>query len=254
MSHRAALLISLLVAGTAAHAQDSLRPPAEGGMVGLGVGSGYQYLGSDEHRTIFMPMLEYRWANGISVGSRGLSYRLLSAPGVEAGVGLGYDMGRRESRSAALTGMGDVKRRPELTGFGRVQLGGGLSVDGELRYGAGSGSNGMQFTVGAGYELNIAPRWRLGAKASATFVNESYMQDYFGVNATQSARSGYGLYDASAGLRDIRFGVSLTHAIDQHWMLNLGVDHTKLQGDARYSPIVREADPTTARLGVGYRF
>jgi len=254
MSHRAALLLSLLVAGTTAHAQGDAKPPAEGGLIGLGVGSGYQYLGSDEHRTVFMPMLEYRWANGISLGSRGLGYRLLSAPGVEAGIGLGLDMGRKESRSAVLSGMGDVKRRAELTGFGRVQLGGGLSVDGDLRYGAGSGSNGLQLTVGASYDLALAPRWRLGAKASATFANESYLQDYFGVNAAQSARTGYAIYDAGAGLRDIRFGVSLTHAIDQHWLVNLGVDHTRLQGDARNSPIVREADPTTARLGVGYRF
>jgi outer membrane protein len=252
--HTPAFLVALLLASAAAHAQDEPTPRTSGGLIGLGVSSGYQYLGSDEHRTQAMPMLEYRWANGWFAGGRGLGYRVISSPGLEAGVGIGLDMGRKESRSAALTGLGDVSRRPELMSFARWQLGGGFSLDGDVRWGAGNDRNGLQLNVGAGYDIDIAPRWRLGTKVSATFANSSYLQDYFGISATQAARSGYAVHEAGAGLRDIRLGVSLSHSIDRHWMLNLGVDHTRLQGDARDSPIVREADPTTARLGVGYRF
>jgi outer membrane scaffolding protein for murein synthesis (MipA/OmpV family) len=80
------------------------------------------------------------------------------------------------------------------------------------------------------------------------------MQSYFGITPEQSARSGYAVYEPGAGLRDIRLGSSLTYIINRDWAATLAVSASSLQGDAKDSPIVRERNPVTGVLAIGYRF
>src|SRR5450631_1532480 len=119
------LAISLAAASHWAQAQafDAVRlfgtPTGDGeGSVGAAVIAGHQYMGSDERRTIVLPVLDYRWKNGWFAGTtNGVGYLFDSAPNVQYGVRLTVDLGRGEGRSTVLAGMGDISARPEIGAF-----------------------------------------------------------------------------------------------------------------------------------------
>ena len=260
---RALALAATLAAacgGAQAQAFDAVRlfgrPAGDGeGTVGAAVITGYQYMGSDERRTSALPLLDYRWANGWFVGtSNGLGYMFDSAPTTQYGVRLTADFGRNESRSAVLTGMGDIKARPEIGAFFTYFPTRDIFLTSSLRYGAGTDRKGLLLDLGAGYAMQLSPQWRAAVGVAATIVNQEWMQDYFGVTPAQSAASGHTVYTAGAGLRDVRANLSVNYFITSSWTLTGAVSASALQGDAKNSPIVRERTSTQGILAVGYRF
>lgn len=69
--HALALFASLAFLAPSAFAQafDSVRlfgaaPGKDGGRAGLAVIAGQEYQGSDERRTMAVPLIDYHWANG----------------------------------------------------------------------------------------------------------------------------------------------------------------------------------------------
>lgn len=134
---------------------------------------------------------------------------LSSRPGFNYGVRLTADFGRSESRSSALSGMGDIDARPEVGGFVNYALGRQMVITSSLRYGAANNRHGLLADVGAVYAIELTPQWRLSLGAAATYANADYMQCYFGVDALQASRTGYAAYSARAGIRDVRANLSM---------------------------------------------
>jgi len=256
------LAISLAAACHWAQAQafDAVRlfgkPTGDGeGSVGAAVVAAHQYMGSDERRTMLLPVLDYRWTNGWFVGtSNGLGYLFDSAPNVQYGLRLTADFGRSESRSTVLAGMGDISARPEVGAFFNYFPTREAFLTSSLRYGAGNDRKGLQFDLGAGYAVQLAPQWRAAAGVAATFANREMMQEFFGVTAAQAVSSANAPYTPGAGVRDVRANVSLNYFINPVWTLTGALTVSALQGDARNSPLVRERTSTNGVLALSYRF
>lgn len=246
--------------GAQAQAFDAVRlfgkPTGDGeGTVGAVAIAGHQYMGSNERRTSALPLLDYRWANGWFVGTtNGVGYMFDSAPNMQYGVRLTGDFGRNESRSTVLTGMGDIKARPEIGAFFNYLPTREVFLTSSLRYGSGTDRKGMLLDLGAGYAIQLTPQWRTAVGVAATVVNRELMQDYFGVTAAQAASSGHAVYTAGAGLRDVRVNLSVNYFITSAWTLTGAVTATSLEGDAKNSPIVRERKSAQGILALGYRF
>lgn len=246
--------------GAQAQAFDAVRlfgkPAGDGeGSVGAVVIAGHQYMGSDERRTIVLPGLDYRWTNGWFIGTgNGVGYMLDSAPNLQYGVRLTGDFGRNESRSTVLTGMGDIKARPEVGVFLNYLPTHSVFLTSSLRYGAGNDRKGLLLDLGAGYALQLAPRWRTAVGMAATLVNDAMMQEYFGVTAAQSVSSGHAVYSAGAGLRDVRAHVSMNYFITSAWTVTGALTVSALEGDAKNSPIVRQRTSAHGLLALTYRF
>jgi MipA family protein len=253
---------SLAVAGSACFAQafDAVQlygaPAGSGeGRVGAAVIAGYRYLGSDERRTAFFPAIDYRWANGWFAGTtNGIGYKFDSEPGMQYGVRLTADFGRSESRSAALAGLGDIRARPEIGGFFNLHLSREFFLTSSLRYGAGNDRKGLLVDLGAGYALQWAPQWRTTFGVAATLANREYMQGHFGISEAQAQTSGYAPYQAGSGVRDLRANASLNWFITPEWALTGVLSLGALQGDAKRSPIVRQAHPVSGVVALSYRF
>ena len=225
------------------------------GTVGAVAIAGHQYMGSNERRTSALPLLDYRWANGWFVGTtNGVGYMFDSAPNMQYGVRLTGDFGRNESRSTVLTGMGDIKARPEIGAFFNYLPTREVFLTSSLRYGSGTDRKGMLLDLGAGYAIQLTPQWRAAVGVAATVVNRELMQDYFGVTAAQAASSGHAVYTAGAGLRDVRVNLSVNYFITSAWTLTGAVTAASLEGDAKNSPIVRERKSVQGILALGYRF
>lgn len=232
-------------------------PPdvSAGGVAGAAVLIGKAYPGSDQSRVRALPSLEYHWANGWFAGVvNGVGYNASSRPDMAYGVRLTADFGREEKRSAVLQGLGDVDVRPQLGGFFNVSPVRGLNLQSSVRYGSGNDRDGLLFDLGASTAWPVSPAWRVGAQLAATWANAAHQQAYFGVNAAQSVTSGLAVYRPDAGLQNLRVSASVIYSPAPVWSVGATLTRTELQGDARQSPVVREAGSTTGMLTVGRRF
>jgi MipA family protein len=230
-------------------------PGKDGGSTGAAVVASTEYRGSAQRRTLLVPVLDYQWANGWFAGvTNGVGYNFSNSPQWQYGLRLVLDMGRSEDRSNALRGMGDIDAKAEVSAFANHATAGGLFFTSTARYGSGNEGKGLVVDLGAGHSTALAPQWRLGMGLAATLANAEHMQAYFGVTPAQSLRSGYRVYDADGGIRDIRINVALTHQINRRLSATLAVSASSLQGDAKNSPLTRQGTTVSGVLGVGYAF
>ncbi|TAG50259.1 MAG: MipA/OmpV family protein [Betaproteobacteria bacterium] len=224
-------------------------------MLGVGAVYGPVYMGSDKYKASALPLLSARWKNGFFAGVGGVGYRLALSDALSAGLMVGLSPGRDESDADALTGMGDIKNRPEYGAFASHRISRGLSLAGSIRYGSGNDRDGLLVDVGLRAMVPLGgPTHRLMAGLTATYANEASMKSLFGVNATQSLASGYTLYTPSAGLRDIALNVGYGYSITNNAIVNFGVTGRALQGDAKDSPLTKKANSASANLMFAYRF
>lgn len=228
---------------------------ASGGVASLAMLAGREYQGSDEARLRLLPGIDYQWRNGFFAGTgNGIGFNASSRPDLAYGARITVDFGRKERRSAALRGMGDVDPRPELGAFLMLSPWRGLTLNSSVRYGSGKDRDGLLVDVGASWSMALAPGLRLGASVAGSWANARQLADYFGVDAAQSALSGYGRYEPDAGWRDLRAGVSLLYRLTPEWTVSGSITQSALQGEAKRSPIVRESRTTSALLALGYSF
>lgn len=227
----------------------------QGGSVGLAVLNTREYLGSNESRTRIVPTLDYQWANGVFAGvGNGVGINLSRRADVAYGLRITADVGRDEKRSVALTGMGDIQVRPEIGGFANWRLTDQLSLASSVRYGSGNDRQGLVVDVGLNVSTALSPAWRLNAGVASAWANRAYQQSFFGVTAVQALNTGYAAFTPSAGLRDLRFGVALSYALAPSWTVTGGLSLTRLLGDARNSPVVRETSSLSGAVTASYRF
>jgi MipA family protein len=258
----AAFVACLTVVAPSAFAQafDVVRlfgaaPGEDGRSVGLTFVSTAEYQGSRDRRNLILPSLMYQWANGWFAGtSNGIGYNFSKDPALDVGLRLTVDPGRKESRSSALYGMGDVDIKPTYGGFLNYMLTQDLALTSSLRYGSGNASNGMVIDVGATYSTQLAPTWRVGLGVAASYVNAAYMQDYFGVTSSQSATSGYAAYSPGAGIRDVRATASVTYLLNSRTVITGALSGSSLQSGASDSPLTQKVSYLSGVVQVSYGF
>lgn len=228
---------------------------AAGGKVSLSVASRVDYSGGDAPAASVMPALEYQWANGWFAGTnRGVGYNFSKDPALQYGLGLGLDLGRKESATGALSGMGSIASRVEYGAFANYAWDHNWRLSSVLRYGAGDSGQGATANLGADYTWDIAPKWRLGLGACATWANASYMRSYFGVNASQSQQSGHAMYSPAAGISEVNTSLNLRYQLAPKVSLSGGLQASSLVGDAGNSPTVTSPHSVSGSLSLGYAF
>jgi MipA family protein len=185
---------------------------------------------------------------------RGVAMDLTRSDTVRVNVALRFDRGRSESSSSALTGLGDVKQtiRARLLGSWRLpdgwRLGASWSVD---AFGRGGGNFG---DVSFGRELRLSPDtvWSWGGAISA--AGDRYMQTYFGVDEEQAARTGYPVYQPSAGLRDVSMFANMRTELSPRWVAIGGISASRLIGPAAASPLTKDRNGWGINGGIAWRF
>jgi outer membrane protein len=230
-------------------------------LLGAAVLTGPAYLGSDERKSRALPQIAARWRNGWSVGlggpggAGGISYRFASNSALSWGLRLGLDRGRDESDADALRGMGDIKAAARVRRFRQ------LCTDARRAPGR----------VGARWQWQ-RPRRRARrserARHAAGFAvgaperqphddlgqHPSHAEPVRRYPPTSPLGSGYALYTASSGVRDVALQVGGIVALRADTSLFLGVTGRSLFGDAKDSPLVRQRTAASALASVAVRF
>jgi outer membrane scaffolding protein for murein synthesis (MipA/OmpV family) len=101
----------------------------------------------------------------------------------------------------------------------------------------------------------------IGASISADYVSGGFARTYFGVTPAGAAASGLSSYSLDAGFKNIRTTllgtVSLSGDLRRGWGLFAIGSYSRLLGDFKNSPIVRDAgdaDQFFTAIGVSYTF
>lgn len=220
----------------------------------VGAGASFQpkYEGSDEFEVSPIPFVSAEFFDRITIDPTGIEIKAYETGPIRFDVNVGYDSGRKEDDADALRGMGDIDFGATVGGKATYSFGPAsffLSVDKII-----GGSDGLLARAGATITQPLSEHFILGAEAAATFADDNYMESYFGVNAKQSARSGYSQYKAGAGLKSVDLSASATYLINDNWVVRGEQSVGFLVGDAADSPIVKEKVQSKTMLMIGYRF
>jgi len=243
-------------------------PPNLSGAFGLGIAALPRYVGSDEYRTILLPVLQLEFKGRFFVGGAtnavggGLGAHLVRTASFTWDVGLSGSERRLERRGHALAGMGDRAAASFVTSAVAYRIGGtSVSVGGALGLGEGQGNYG---SVALSNERQLGSRWFGSVTGSAVVADADNMAFEFGVTPLQAATR-KALRDAGdprlldvdvrafapgGGLRDTRGSAMLGYLASTRSRVLLFAHGSRLSGAAARSPLVRTSNAMVA--GVAY--
>lgn len=225
----------------------------------LGVASELQpvYDGARAYRLSGGPdlFIYYRDVAFISTGE-GLGYNVLRGDHYQFGLGMTYDLGRKESDDLTnLRGMGDISAAPVAKLYGSVVLSRKFPLI--LRVDARQFLGGANGAVGDGAVYMPLPgssrRFVMFAGPSITVADHHYLQSVYGVSAQQSLASGHREFlIAHDGTAAAGVGFSATKFLGEHWLLNLDGAISQLRGAPAHSPIVERRTERAVALSFDY--
>jgi len=236
----------LLLVSSTAMAQIA---PDDYTLVGIAVRTRPAYDGSDSQRTDLIPVLRYygkpwfaRTTQGVLEGGA----RWALAPGVDAGVQLAYEEGRKTSESSLLQSLNLPNVDPGVSVGAHVdwdfKMGPApINVLGRVRQNA-DADRGAQADLRLNVGLHASGGLIVAAYAQATWANSKSIESYYAVD------------NADSGLLYTSLGLLGSYDLSRHWTAVAGVQGRRLHGDATRSPIVETKSSTYVNAGLAYRF
>jgi len=230
----------------------------------LGVASIPEFMGSDEHQAVPLIISNFSFGevNGVFEGT-GARFDLYTHPILEFGSVVNLALPRDDLSSEAVTQVGDIGFAIEMgvylgfampfTNLPEGELSGYVSVRNSFV----GPADGTQLLGVLEYFFAPVRFLRIGVNTSFTVASSGYLQEYFGVNEAQSARSGLPVFKPDAGLRDVTFTLYSVLSLSPSWGIFGIVQGSRLLGDVVDSPIVTEEgarDQLSTGLGLFLNF
>jgi outer membrane protein len=113
------------------------------------------------------------------------------------------------------------------------------------------------FTLRSHYIAPFGGAWQFRGGVETTYASEDYMDEFFTINAADSAASGLSTYDADDGFKDVGVNASLTYKFAGNWSTTGILRYTRLVGDAADSPVtddVGDENQVFAGLLINFSF
>ncbi|MEM0967631.1 MAG: MipA/OmpV family protein [Verrucomicrobiota bacterium] len=235
------------------------------GFVGAGVMYSPDYEGSDDYE--FSPVgaarVEYS-PYYIKTNELGLHVNVSPFETIEFGLSTNFRDGRDDGvEDATVLRLDEIDSAFEVGAFTRLKTSGVLHPTDELHFEVDilwdvtGVHEGMVVRFGPGYDYSPTERLRLGAKLMAVWASDEFNDTYFSINPDNATRSGLSEYEASAGLKNVSFGVSANYMFTDNWGVIGIVAYERLLGDAVDSPVVEDrgdANQFFLISGISYHF
>jgi outer membrane scaffolding protein for murein synthesis (MipA/OmpV family) len=218
--------------------------------VGVIGGVSPDYEGSNDYEFGMGPDISITWKDLIWFKGKTLGANLLRRGAWRAGPLVAKSSGRDEDDNDKLEGLDDVDGGFAVGGFVKYRKK-PFRFELDIRQDTGSGHEGALIEAGAGVGIPFDKPLFL-AMLQTTWASDDYMENFFGVSAKESARSGLKEFDADSGIKDI--GIKLTSGIRlrKNLRLALSLQYKRLIGDASDSPIVDDENQFLAGVGIVY--
>jgi len=214
--------------------------------------------GGDYYRNRAGPVIEIRYQDRyfFSMGE-GLGMNLLQGEHYSLGMAVGFDTGRKaEQESGRLRGLADIPPAPVARVFGSYTLSKRfpLVIKADVRHFAG-GAEGTVANLSAYLPLpGSSDSTFFFAGPGITWSDHDHMQRVYGIYGAEALASGYPVFAPRAGISQVGFGFSATHIFSRRWILNFDAAVSRLDGDARDSPVTQQNLQHVASLSLVYRW
>jgi len=216
--------------------------------VGVGVGRGVEYGGSDDYAISPTASFEVETPIGILKNDRiGAQLDIIKSGTVDTGPVLRANLGRNDSATdPVIAALPEIESTVEAGWF----VGSGVKLEtlgiqsnaiiiGNLRAvtDLGDGHGGSLVSGSLGLVMPITETFRLVPSVSFNYADENYNNAFYGVSADSAANSELSAFNAKAGLESTQAALVAIRGINQHWSLTGVAAYNFLQGDAAKSPI-----------------
>ena len=239
-----------------------------GGIIGLGVGFGPDYEGSDDSEASPALFGRYNWASGRYVALTGsheagrvgrLKADLISddmSDFWELGPVLQYRLERDDVDNRRVDDMEDVDAATELGVFVGLKTGPWAA---SLTYAmdVSDEHDGSVTELEGSYRMSVNDQLSLKFGVSVSAGDSDYMDTYFGVNAKNVGTSGLPFFEADSDLKDVGFSLTANYDLKNNWGVMGNIGYYSMLNDAEDSPLVDdEGDDSQlhALLAVTYSF
>ncbi|MCW4780980.1 MipA/OmpV family protein [Enterobacter chuandaensis] len=231
--------------------------------LGGGVDVAPRYSGSDKSRVSAAQVVDYSMANGFFISTtRGIGYGN-NIGNLDYNAAVSYRTGRKDkdvssdsisSGSDYLRGMGDIKGSAIVVPGLGYKVTDWLNLQLQAEIPVSERDNGEAVHFGISSPLYTSSTNEVTLALTGSWGSDKYMQTYYGVNATQSAASGFARHDAGAGIYAYSMNLDWTYRLTSRWSVLTSAGVTQLTGDAADSPIVQRKTSPTGSLKVTYSF
>lgn len=183
-------------------------------------------------------------------------FALIDTGHFRAGPGLKVRLGRKESDSSDLIGLGDVDWAVEVGGFAEYWPTDWLRTRAELRQGF-NGHRGVMADLMADVVVPVTPQLTLSGGPRMVLASAKALEPYFGISTGQALASGLPAYSASGGVRSYGAGAQAQYKWSPRWASHVFVEYERLAGNAGNSPLVTQRgtrDQVQVGIGTTYSF
>ena len=216
--------------------------------IGLGAEAEPEWLGAEDLKA--SPWVIFRNFDVMAPGQEATQDGSLN--GFRIGPTLNWRGGRDADDGAALAGLDDVDGTLEMGVRARYTQG---AASGYVVARKGlNGHKGWAGTVGAHYRIAPNDRLTLWPGVEGKFGNDRFMRTFFGVNADESARSGYAEHNPGGGFYAVAAKLEGRYALTDSLAVVGEAEYGRLVGDAADAPFIEKKGQPAVRLGLVHRF
>ena len=183
-------------------------------------------------------------------------FALIDTGHFRAGPGLKVKLGRKESDSSDLIGLGNVDWTVEVGGFAEYWPTEWLRTRAEVRQGF-NGHRGVIGELTADVVMPVTSQITLSGGPRMVLASGAAVSPYFGVSAAQSIASGLPVYSAEGGVRSYGAGAQVNYKWAPRWASHVFIEYDRLAGSAGNSPLVTQRgtrDQIQVGIGTTYSF
>lgn len=258
-----AAFLSLSPAVHGQPANDPFAPNSKASAWSVTLGAGAivrpTFEGSDRYFVSPVPLVSINYNDMISLDTSGLNAYWRNG-GLQLGGGVTYNLGRLQGSNSVFTpgderlnGLGNIPATPGLRAFANYKLG-PVVLGATLTKYLVEGNNGLLIDALVEVPYRLGERTTITGRLFATWADQSYMQTWFGVTPAQSISSGYAIYQAESGFKNVGLAINLRHQLGVSWVLSADARLSRLTGSADDSPITVSDVNTSFLAMLGYRF
>lgn len=242
--------------------------------IGLGVGYGPSYDGSDDYVAFPLPVVQGS-LGGIGISPRPAGLALDFIPDADEGPSFSFGPAIRLRNSRAdqiedpvVEAAGELDRAVEIGPSAGVSFPGVLNpydsvtASADVRWDVAGAHDGMVIQPSLTYFTPLSRGIATSVSLGATVVDDDFARYYYSVTPAQSAASGLPVYQAEGGLTSLGVNVLLAFDLDGD-VANGGLAAIVIGGysrnmndakDTPYTSIRGDADQFLAGVGLGYTF
>jgi outer membrane protein len=226
--------------------------------VGLGVAAAPDYEGSSDYSAVPVPFVSARFSNGMSILWIANLARadLIPSRTWVAGAVLQYIQKRDAVDNNKVDKLDSVDASLMAGGFVGFQID-RFNLSLEAMQDIADGNDGAVVRLRGGYHIPISREWNASINAFTTWADDDYMEAYFGIDQSNSNKSGLKTFDADEGIKDVGITLPVTYSPWEHWSILGAVAYKRLLGDAADSPVVDDEGDANQFIGgvvLIYRF